>query len=77
MSDIVSANLTDLDPEGQLATHWWRLGLEFSAFQRGEEEIYGGTYTLDIEEFWARLLQAGLNKLTDQEVQSLLDQYWP
>jgi hypothetical protein len=75
---IVNVTLDDQDPEGLMPTHWWGFRMEFAPFERNGQQISGGSWSMSSPgEFWARLLEQALSKMSDPEIQSILDQHWP
>jgi len=76
--------LEDQDPEGLMPTHWWLVRLEYDVRPQVmddqtqeviEPERPGGSWTMTAPgTTWAKILEAGLNSLTEEQVYELVDQ---
>jgi hypothetical protein len=84
MSDW-TVTLTDQDPEGQSYTHWWGVRLEYQTRpavidEQTQEvispELPGGSWSMSAPgEHWARILEAGLAGMNQEQIYALVDQY--
>lgn len=71
MADNLQVNVTDYDPQNELPIqpHQWGVHIEFPP----DGETPGGSWSFDApNELWAKIIQAGVEGLTNQEFQDLL-----
>jgi hypothetical protein len=77
MADALVTTLTDYDPENLLPIqpHQWGIRVEFAPTGPGGS-IPGGTWGFEAPNgLWAKAMEMGLNKLTDQEWADLQSTY--
>lgn len=72
VADNLQVSLTDYDPNNELPIqpHQWGVHLEFPP----NGNLPGGSWGFDApNELWAKVIQTGVNALTNGEFQDLLD----